>query len=102
MDPRTCSPGRFALSTLALVAGIPQRACSSRTGTTIRSMSTMADKYLTLPSVDLTSIRSSASARYRAKVQLIPEARQREADHVRADEQGAARGVPDAYLTALS
>jgi histidine ammonia-lyase len=93
MNPQLYFPGRFALIALALIV----TTCLSRPVSAAPEYhpidATMSDKTVTLTGHDLTVDQVVQVARYGAKVQLSPEARQREVDTYGLMNEGAAEGV---------
>ena len=88
------SPGHLALMATALIV----TACLNRPASAAPDYhpidATMAGKTVTLTGHDLTVDQVVQVARYGAKVQLSPEARQREVDTYGLMNEGAAEGVP--------
>src|ERR1700722_9138294 len=88
------SPGHLALMATALIV----TACLNRPASAAPDYhpidATMSDKTVTLTGHDLTVDQVVQVARYGAKVQLSPEARQREEDTYGLMNEGAAEGVP--------
>jgi histidine ammonia-lyase len=93
MHPQRYLLGRFALSALALIAATCVAGPASSAPDYHPIDATMADKTVTLTGHDLTVDQVVQVARYGAKVQLSPEARQREADTYGLMNEGAAEGV---------
>ena len=93
MNPQRYFPGRFALSAVALIATTCVNGPALSAPDYHPIDATMADKTVTLTGHDLTVDQVVQVARYGAKVQLSPEARQREADNYGLLLEATAEGV---------
>src|SRR5580658_9817333 len=94
MDPQNYFPGRSALIALALIVTTCLNGPVSAAPEYHPIDATMSDKTVTLTGHDLTVAQVVQVARYGAKVQLSPEARQREVDTYGLMNEGASEGVP--------
>jgi histidine ammonia-lyase len=86
---------RAILASAALVALLCGAGAEAQVATAYTAIDpTMADKTITLTGKDLTLDQMIAVARYGAKVQVSPEAVQREADHYGLLLEAATEGIP--------